>query len=237
VDSDPAPIQAEGLTKTFAASGPSGSPVVAVEDVSLTVEPGSLTAVVGPSGSGKSTLLQLLAGLDRPDRGSVRIGGVELSGLRDRALARLRRDRIGFVFQTYQLLPQLTAEQNIGLPLRLAGQTADTRELGELAELLGIDDRLGHLPAQLSGGQQQRVAIARALVTRPDVVLADEPTGALDADTAADLIDVFVRASRERGQTFVIVTHDERVSSRADRVLRMASGRLAPALPVDAGPT
>jgi putative ABC transport system ATP-binding protein len=201
--------------------------VRAVEDASFSAAPGSITAVVGPSGSGKSTLLQLLAGLERPDRGSVRVGGTEITGLRDRALARLRRERLGFVFQSYQLLPQLTAEQNIGLPLRLAGRTADRRELLELADLLGIRDRLDHLPAQLSGGQQQRVAIARALVTRPDVVLADEPTGALDATAAADLVDLFARASRERGQTFVVVTHDERVTGRADQVLRMSAGRLS----------
>ena len=232
MDRVPAPVQAEGLTKTFTSTG---EPVVAVADVSLTVTPGSLTAVVGPSGSGKSTLLQLLAGLDRPDTGSVRIGGVEITGLRDRALTRLRRERLGFIFQAYQLMPQLTAEQNIGLPLRLAGRAADPAELRELAELLGIADRLDHLPAQLSGGQQQRVAIARALVTRPDVVFADEPTGALDTRTATDLTDLFVRASRERGQTFVIVTHDERVSDRADQVLRMTAGRLEPAPVAAAG--
>jgi len=222
----PPPLHARGLTRTFATGD-----VVAVNDVSLEVVAGAITAVVGPSGSGKSTLLQLLAGLDRPDSGTVHVAGVDLGGLRDRALTRLRRDRIGFIFQAYQLLPQLTAAQNIALPLRLAHRVADPDEVRELAALLGIDDRLDHLPAQLSGGQQQRVAIARALITRPDIVLADEPTGALDADTAAALMELFVRASRERGQTFLVVTHDERVITRADHVFRMAAGRLAASVP------
>lgn len=222
-----APLECEGLTRTF--TGPAGS-ILAVDDVTLTTERGTVTTIVGPSGSGKSTLLQMLAGLERPDRGIVRIGGVETTALRDRALTRLRRERLGFVFQSYQLMPQLTAAQNIELPLRLAGRTAEPADVAELVELLGLGDRLDHLPSELSGGQQQRVAIARALVTRPDVVLADEPTGALDDDTAEEVMGLFVRASRERDQTFVIVTHDQRVVSRADVVLAMAEGRLAEAV-------
>ncbi|WP_182348493.1 ABC transporter ATP-binding protein [Tomitella gaofuii] len=217
------PVEAVGLSKTF--RGGSGD-VVAVDDVSLTVDPGTIMIVTGPSGSGKSTLLQLLAGLDRPDRGHVRIDGVDLSGLRDRAATRLRRDRIGFVFQSFQLLPQLTAEQNIALPLRFARRSIDRQELLHLADLLGIADRLDHLPAELSGGQQQRVAVARALITGPDVVFADEPTGALDAGSAGALMDVFDTACRELGQTFVIVTHDARVAARAEVVFEMAAGRL-----------
>lgn len=220
------PVEAVGLCKMYL--GASGD-VVAVHDASLTVESGTITIITGPSGSGKSTLLQLLAGLDRPDDGHARIHGVDLSTLRDRAATRLRRDRIGFVFQSFQLLPQLTAEQNIALPLRFARRRIDRDGLRNLAELLGIADRLDHLPAELSGGQQQRVAVARALIAGPDVVFADEPTGALDSGSADALMDVFDTACRELGQTFVVVTHDERVASRADAVYRMAAGRLAPA--------
>ncbi len=224
------PVEAVGLTKTFHAGS---GPVQAVDDVSLTVHAGTITTIIGPSGSGKSTLLQLLAGLERPDAGRVLIGGVELATLRDRALTRLRRDRIGFIFQSYQLLPQLTAAQNIGLPLRFAGRSADPAELRSLASLLGIEDRLDHLPAELSGGQQQRVGIARALLSRPDVVFADEPTGALDTETATELMSLFERACDERGQTFVIVTHDERITARADVVFRMDGGRLRAARELD----
>ncbi|HIW92210.1 MAG TPA: ABC transporter ATP-binding protein [Candidatus Corynebacterium avicola] len=218
------PVRAEGLAKYFR----SGDAVIAaVEDVSLTVEPGEISAILGPSGSGKSTLLQLLAGLDRPDAGTVAVGGTELTGLRDRALTRLRRERIGFIFQDFQLLPRMTAWQNITLPVRLAGGKVDEDEVRNLAETLGVDDRLDHRPSELSGGQQQRVAVARALLGRPDVIFADEPTGALDSVTAETLVDLFTWAAHERGQSFVVVTHDDRVADRADSVHRMSDGHLA----------
>jgi putative ABC transport system ATP-binding protein len=219
-------VQATGLSRYFRSGDDT---VTAVEDVSLTVGRGEIAAVIGPSGSGKSTLLQLLAGLDRPDVGSVAIGGVDLGGLRDRALTRLRRERIGFIFQDFQLLPRMTARQNITLPVRLAGGTVDDAEVDELAETLGVAHRLDHRPGELSGGQQQRVAVARALLGRPDIVFADEPTGALDSTTAADLVDLFNWAAGTRQQSFVIVTHDERVAARADSVHRMTDGHLTTA--------
>lgn len=239
------PIEASGLVLTFGATGrknagvrgnsrrtpnvdaPADARVVtAVDDASLTVGAGEIAVVVGPSGSGKSSLLQLLAGLDRPDAGSVRISGTEITGLGDRALTRLRRERIGFVFQSFQLLPRMTAHANITLPLRFAGREIADGAVEDLAERLGIGDRLGHYPGQLSGGQQQRVAVARALLPQPDVVFADEPTGALDSRAAGELVDMIEWAAAERGQTFVVVTHDERVSARAHSVYRMDSGVL-----------
>ncbi|WP_414123125.1 ABC transporter ATP-binding protein [Corynebacterium nuruki] len=219
-------VQATGLTRYFRSGDDT---VTAVEDVSLTVGRGEIAAVIGPSGSGKSTLLQLLAGLDRPDAGTVAVGGVDLGGLRDRALTRLRREKIGFIFQDFQLLPRMTARQNITLPVRLAGGTVDDAEVDELAGTLGVAHRLDHRPGELSGGQQQRVAVARALLGRPDVVFADEPTGALDSATAADLVDLFIWAAGTRQQSFVIVTHDERVAARADSVHRMTDGHLTAA--------
>jgi putative ABC transport system ATP-binding protein len=216
-------VQATGLSRYFRSGDDT---VTAVEDVSLTVGRGEIAAVIGPSGSGKSTLLQLLAGLDRPDAGSVAIGGIDLGGLRDRALTRLRRDRVGFIFQDFQLLPRMTARQNITLPLRLAGHSVDDAEVDSLAEALGIPHRLDHRPSELSGGQQQRVAVARALLSQPDIIFADEPTGALDSATAGDLVDLFTWAARNRQQSFVIVTHDDRIAARADSVHRMADGRL-----------
>uniref|UniRef100_UPI002600E694 ABC transporter ATP-binding protein n=1 Tax=uncultured Corynebacterium sp. TaxID=159447 RepID=UPI002600E694 len=217
--------------------------VTAVENVTLTVESGEIAVVIGPSGSGKSTLLQLLAGLDRPDSGTVSIGGVDLGGLRDRALTRLRRERVGFIFQDFQLLPRMTARQNITLPLRLAGRSVDDAEVESLAETLGILHRLDHRPGELSGGQQQRVAVARALLGQPDIVFADEPTGALDSATADDLVELFTWAARRRRQSFVIVTHDERIAARADSVHRMTDGHLTTgvaggtAAPADTGGT
>ena len=218
-----AQVEANGLRVAF--PSPSG-PVVAVDDASFTAHAGQIAVVVGPSGSGKSTLLQVLAGLDRPGEGSVSIAGTEITGLRDRALTRLRRERIGFVFQSFQLLPHMTAEANITLPLRLAGVQVDPEAVHDLASTLGIADRLEHYPGQLSGGQQQRVAVARALLPQPDVIFADEPTGALDSESAAGLMELFEWAAAERGQTFVIVTHDERVTARADTVYRMSAGTL-----------
>lgn len=217
------PVEAEGLSLTFHSTD---TTVVAVDDVSLSVGRGQIAVIVGPSGSGKSSLLQLLAGLDTPDRGSVRIGGTELTTLRDRALTALRRTRIGFVFQAFHLLPTMTARQNIVLPMRLAGTPVNEHDVDDLARMLGISNRLDHLPGQLSGGQQQRVAIARALLPQPEVIFADEPTGALDAESGGELLDMIRWAARERGQTFVIVTHDEKVAAMADLQFRMDSGVL-----------
>lgn len=218
------PVEAIGLSKYFLSGD---ERITAVEDVSLTVSAGEIAAILGPSGSGKSTLLQLLAGLDRPDSGAVSIGGIELNGLRDRALTRLRRERIGFIFQDFQLLPRMTARQNITLPVRLAGGSVDDTEVAALAKALGVDHRLDHRPSELSGGQQQRVAVARALLSQPDIIFADEPTGALDSVSAHDLIELFTWAARERGQSFVIVTHDDRIAARADSVHHMSDGHLS----------
>ena len=185
------------------------------------------TAIMGPSGSGKSTLMHCLAGLDTPTSGSVRIGAAELSGLSDRALTMLRRSHVGFVFQSFNLLPALTAEQNIRLPLDLAGGRADPDWWDQVIGRLDLADRLGHRPSQLSGGQQQRVACARALVTRPDVIFADEPTGNLDSASSAEVLG-FLRASvRELGQTVIMVTHDPVAASYADRVVFLADGQVS----------
>jgi putative ABC transport system ATP-binding protein len=221
-------VRAEHLTRSFR-SPRGGAPVVAVDDVSLVATAGAITAITGPSGSGKSTLLQLLAALDRPDRGRVWIGDVEITRLRDRRLAALRRRRIGFVFQSFNLVPSLTARENIALPVQIDGHELAPGRLEQVAEQLGIADRLDHLPAQLSGGQQQRVAVARAVVAEPDVVFADEPTGALDGDTAQSLLRLFRSLATDHGHALVVVTHDPRVAGWADHVLRMDRGRIASA--------
>ena len=217
-------VAARALTRRY---GDGESAVDALRGVSLEVPAGQFTAVMGPSGSGKSTLMHLLAGLDRPTAGSVHIGGEEISAMPDRRLTRLRRERIGFVFQSFNLLPTLTAEQNILLPLEMSGRRVDRAHFDSLTTSLGITDRLRHRPSQLSGGQQQRVAIARSLITRPDVVFADEPTGALDLRTGQALLSYLRTSSRESGQTIVLVTHDPIAASYADRVVLLADGRLA----------
>ncbi|WP_241004481.1 ABC transporter ATP-binding protein [Conexibacter sp. SYSU D00693] len=229
------PVVAEGLTKTFRRAG--HSPVRAVDDVSLTARTGAVTAITGPSGSGKTTLLQLLAGLERPDAGRVHVGGVELTRLGERRLAAVRRQRIGFVFQAFNLMPSLSARDNITLPVELDGRAVDEDRLAQLAERLGIADRLDHLPSELSGGQQQRVAVARAVLADPAVVFADEPTGALDRHAATALLDLLGGLAHDHGLTLVVVTHDPGVAAWADDVLAMDEGRLAgaaavqPALP------
>ncbi|MEV5888851.1 ABC transporter ATP-binding protein [Nonomuraea fuscirosea] len=212
---------ARDLTKTY---GTGDTAVPALRGVTADFGRATFTAVMGPSGSGKSTFMHCLAGLDRPTGGHAYIGGQDISVLGDRELTRVRRDRVGFVFQSFNLLPTLTAEQNILLPLDLAGRRADPARLAAVVDSLAIGDRLGHRPAELSGGQQQRVAIARALVTGPEVVFADEPTGALDSHTAATLLSFLRRSCRELGQTIVMVTHDPIAASYADRALLLSDG-------------
>ena len=217
-------VSARGLTRAY---GRGDAQVHALRGVDVDFASGAFTAIMGPSGSGKSTLMHCLAGLDAPTSGSVRIGGTEITGLDDTALTRLRRDRVGFVFQAFNLVPTLTAEQNIVLPLELAGRAPDRAWLDEITRTLGLADRLGHRPHELSGGQQQRVAVARALLTRPDVVFGDEPTGNLDTATSAEVLGLLRRSAREMGQTVIMVTHDPVAASAADRVVLLADGRLA----------
>jgi putative ABC transport system ATP-binding protein len=200
--------------------------VQALRGVTLDVERGKLTAVMGPSGSGKSTLMHILAGLDRPTSGEVELAGTSIAELEDNALTRLRRKHIGFVFQFFNLLPMLTAEENIRLPLMLAGEKPDRVFFTELIDKVGLADRLEHRPAELSGGQQQRVAIARALVTRPTVVFADEPTGNLDTTTGTEILDLLRSSVEDYGQTLVIVTHDAAAAARAHRILFLADGQI-----------
>ncbi|MFI6644982.1 ABC transporter ATP-binding protein [Streptomyces sp. NPDC050504] len=207
--------------------GEGESAVTALDDVTLSLPSGSFTAVMGPSGSGKSTLLQCAAGLDRPDRGQVLVDGEEMTGGSEAALTKFRRERIGFVFQQYNLLPTLTVAQNTTLPLRLAGRRVDRARTERILAEVGLGDRLGHRPDQLSGGQRQRVAIARALVTEPGVVFADEPTGALDTRSARDVLRLLQDSVRVHGTTVVMVTHDPVAASYADAVLFLADGRLA----------
>jgi putative ABC transport system ATP-binding protein len=215
--------QAIDLVKTY---GSGDTAVRALDGVSVDFPVGQLTAVMGPSGSGKSTLLHCMAGLDGVDGGRVRIGDTDITTLREADLTRLRRDRIGFVFQAFNLLPMLTAAENIELPLRLAGREPDRRWLDTVIDAVGLRPRLGHRPAELSGGQQQRVAGARALAGRPDVIFADEPTGNLDSRSGGELL-AFLRSSvRELGQTIVMVTHDPVAAGYADRVLFLADGRI-----------
>ncbi|MEV4681865.1 ABC transporter ATP-binding protein [Streptomyces kurssanovii] len=200
--------------------------VTALDGVDLEFPRGSFTAVMGPSGSGKSTLLQCAAGLDRPTSGTVEIDGVRLEGLSERRLTLLRRDRIGFVFQAYNLIPSLTAAQNVALPLRLAGRRPSRADVhGALAEV-GLEGRAGHRPGRMSGGQQQRVALARALITRPAVLFADEPTGALDTVTSKEVLGILRGLVDREGQTIVMVTHDPVAASFADRVVLLVDGRV-----------
>jgi putative ABC transport system ATP-binding protein len=200
--------------------------VAALREVSVSLPKGGFTAVMGPSGSGKSTFLHCAAGLDTPSSGSVRLGGTELAGMNETKLTELRRQRIGFVFQAFNLVPSLTVEKNVTLPLKLAGVKADREWTAEVLRRVGLADRAGHRPAELSGGQQQRVAIARALVTRPEVVFGDEPTGALDTMTAKDVLTLLRETVDELGQTVVMVTHDPVAASYADTVLFLADGRI-----------
>jgi putative ABC transport system ATP-binding protein len=211
--------------------GSAGNSVMALDGVSLVLRPRTFTAVMGPSGSGKSTLLQCAAGLVQPTEGRVFVDGAEMTGGTEAALTRFRRERIGFVFQQFNLLPTLSVLQNVTLPLRLAGRRIDERRCTAVLRRVGLDDRLHHRPAELSGGQQQRVAIARALVADPKVIFADEPTGALDTRSARDVLALLAEAVHGHGQTLVMVTHDPVAASYADSVLFLADGRIVGHLP------
>jgi len=216
-----AAVRAQGLRRTF---GTGDAAVEALRGVDVTFPRGQFAAVMGPSGSGKSTLMHLLAGLDAPTAGTVEIDGRDITTMGDAELTRLRRDRIGFVFQFFNLLPMLTAEQNVELPLKLAGHSAEQGWVGRLLASVGLADRARHRPSELSGGQQQRVAVARALVNKPAVVFADEPTGNLDSKTSAEILDLMRQSTTEFGQTIVIVTHDARAAAIADRVVFLSDG-------------
>jgi putative ABC transport system ATP-binding protein len=200
--------------------------VAALDGVTVEVRKGEFTAVMGPSGSGKSTLLHVLAGLDRPTSGAVYLGDTELTSLKDRALTLLRRDRIGFIFQSFNLLPTMTAAENIVLPMKIAGRRPDAAWVAEVVETVGLTDRLAHRPSELSGGQQQRVAAARALASQPQVVFADEPTGALDSKSGNELLTFLRKAVTDLGQTVVMVTHEPHAASFADRVIFLADGHV-----------
>jgi putative ABC transport system ATP-binding protein len=216
-------VQAIGLTHRVTTGSRS---LTILEDVSVDIHSGESVAVVGASGSGKTTLLALLAGLDVPSAGRVLSDGNELSGLDEDGRARIRRDRIGFVFQSFQLLPALTALENVMLPLELGGEADARRRAREILHRVGLEDRFDHYPRQLSGGEQQRVAIARAFVVEPKVVFADEPTGNLDAVTGEQIVSQMFELNRERGTTLVLVTHDERLASRCQRRIELAAGRV-----------
>src|SRR6478672_5777133 len=215
--------RAEGLSKLY---GSGDAAVAALDNVSVGLAEGQFTAIMGPSGSGKSTLLHMLAGLDRPTAGEVYLGETETTGLNDKALTLLRRDRIGFIFQSFNLLPTMTAAENIVLPMRIAGRKPDEHWVASIVETVGLSGRVGHRPAQLSGGQQQRVAAARALASKPEIVFADEPTGALDSRSGAELLGFLRTAVKELGQTVVMVTHDASAAAYADRVLFLADGKI-----------
>jgi putative ABC transport system ATP-binding protein len=222
-DRPPVLVAARDVTRRY---GAAETAVDALRGVSLAVSAGELTAVMGPSGSGKSTLMHILAGLDRPTAGQVWIDGTNIAEVGDTQLTKLRRRHVGFIFQFFNLLPMLTAEENVLLPLELAGRKAERGWLDELLASVGLGDRRTHRPSELSGGQQQRVAIARALVTRPTVVFADEPTGNLDSHTSAEILELLRESVSSYGQTTVMVTHDPRAAAIADRILFLADGRI-----------
>jgi ABC-type lipoprotein export system ATPase subunit len=220
-------VSVERVSRTYGGD----QPVVALADVDARFFRGTATAVMGPSGSGKSTLLHCAAGLDRPTSGRVRIGATDLSKMSEKELTKLRRSRVGFVFQAFNLVGALTVEQNILLPSRLSGRRPDRAWLTEVIERVGLGNRLRHRPSELSGGQQQRVAIARALVTRPEVIFCDEPTGALDTQTAAEVLALLRSVVDDAGQTVIMVTHDPVAASYADRVMVLADGRIVQDMP------
>jgi putative ABC transport system ATP-binding protein len=217
-------VQGHALAKRF---GRGTSAVAALRGVDVAFRRGSFTAIMGPSGSGKSTLMHILAGLDRPSEGWVEIAGTRLDRLNDRDLTLLRRRRVGFIFQSYNLLPVLSAEENITLPLRIGGKRVDRDWLDTLVESVGLGDRRSHRPSELSGGQQQRVAVARALITRPAVVFGDEPTGNLDSVSSREILELMRQAVDDLGQTIVMVTHDPSAATFADRVVFLVDGRIS----------
>jgi putative ABC transport system ATP-binding protein len=227
LDHRPPAVAASAIARRY---GEGETAVDALCEVTLEVPRGELTAVMGPSGSGKSTLMHILAGLDQPTSGSVEIDGINITTLKDNDLTKLRRKHIGFVFQFFNLLPMLTAEENVVLPMTIAGRKPDRAWLEQLLESTGLEDRRKHRPAELSGGQQQRVAIARALVSRPTVLFADEPTGNLDSATSGEILELVRRSVDELGQTTVMVTHDAGAATIADRVLFLADGEIAKSL-------
>jgi putative ABC transport system ATP-binding protein len=218
-----AAASAQGVSKFY---GSGDAAVAALDNVSVGLGEGQFTAIMGPSGSGKSTLLHMLAGLDRPTSGEVYLGDTEITSLNDKALTLLRRDRIGFIFQSFNLLPTMTAAENIVLPMRIAGRKPDEQWVASIVETVGLSGRLDHRPSQLSGGQQQRVAAARALASKPQIIFADEPTGALDSRSGAELLGFLRKAVTELGQTVVMVTHDPTAASYADRVIFLADGHI-----------
>jgi putative ABC transport system ATP-binding protein len=218
-----AAARADGISKAY---GRGDARVVALDQVSVALERGRFTAVMGPSGSGKSTLMHCMAGLDSVDAGQVFVGDVEVTRLDDKRLTRLRRDRIGFVFQAFNLVPTLTALENITLPLDIAGRKPDQAWLDTVIDTIGLRDRLGHRPSELSGGQQQRVACARAMASKPEIIFADEPTGNLDSRSGAEVLSFLRNSVREMGQTVVMVTHDPVAAAYADLVIFLADGRL-----------
>ncbi len=217
-------VQARGITKLY---GQGDACVHALAGIDLDLVRGAYTAIMGPSGSGKSTLMHVLAGLDRPSAGNVWIDGQEITTLRERALTQLRRDKIGFIFQTFNLLPTLKAQENIVLPLTIAGRKGDEAYIEQLIDTVGLRDRLDHKPSELSGGQQQRVAVARALASRPAVLFADEPTGNLDSRTGEEVLQLLRTSCDGLGQTIVMVTHDAHAATYADRIVFLKDGRIA----------
>ncbi|MFC0533381.1 ABC transporter ATP-binding protein [Phytohabitans kaempferiae] len=221
-------LRLEAVTRIYESSR---TPVIALNEVSLALAPGTFTAIMGPSGSGKSTLLHCASGLDQPTRGKVYIGGAELPYGRESKVTKFRRGRIGFIFQQYNLMPTLTVRQNVLLPARLSGKAVDQERYTTVLERIGLADRLDHQPSELSGGEQQRVAIARALVTAPEIVFADEPTGALDTATAREILTLLDEAVYAFGQTVVMVTHDPVAAAQADLVLFLADGRIVGEMP------
>jgi len=216
-------VSAQDLRRVF---GVGGAAVTALDGVTVDFPAGAFTAIMGPSGSGKSTLMHLLAGLDRPTSGTTVLDGVDLTTLKDDALTELRRDRVGFVFQAFNLLPVLNARENIVLPLSIAGRDPDDGWVDQLIELVGLGDRITHRPSELSGGQQQRVAVVRALASRPAVVFADEPTGNLDSTSSTEILELLRRSVDEFGQTIIMVTHDEEAAAYADRLLVLRDGQI-----------
>jgi putative ABC transport system ATP-binding protein len=215
-------LRCESLTQTYLSGG---RPLTVLNDITFALERGGFLAIVGPSGSGKTTLLGLLAGLDRPTAGRIQLDGQDLGALTEDQRARLRAEKVGFVFQSFQLIPTLTAGENVQVPLELRGEPAEARAR-ELLDRVGLGDRTHHYPAQLSGGEQQRVALARAFSIRPQILFADEPTGNLDAKTGATIIDTMVSLNRELGTTLVLVTHDHDLAARARRTIRLFDGRI-----------